>query len=81
MRLAFVFHPRLSTTCAGLAGLLALSVNAHLVSGATPHSHPGDVWGVLLVIALTTGAGWLDRRIRSGPKRSSRKSRGRRPDE
>jgi len=49
---------------AGLAGASALPAFAHLTSGATPHWHAGDAWGVLVVIGLTAAAAWLDRRGR-----------------
>ena len=55
------FLLRLSTVAIGLTALPAM---AHLTSGATPHWHAGDAWGVLVVIGLTAAAAWLDRRGR-----------------
>ena len=49
---------------AAFAGLAALPATAHLTTAATPHWHAGDAWGVLVVIALTAAAAWLDRRGR-----------------
>jgi len=52
---------RIATAVAGLTALPAL---AHVTSGAAPHWHAGDAWGVLVVIGLTAAAAWLDRRGR-----------------
>ena len=49
---------------AALAGTTALPALAHVTSGAAPHWHAGDAWGVLVVIGLTAFAAWLDRRGR-----------------
>ncbi|MEO5845164.1 MAG: hypothetical protein ABIQ33_10025 [Caldimonas sp.] len=49
---------------AGLVALTALPALAHLTTAATPHWHAGDAWGLLVVIALTAAAAWLDRRGR-----------------
>ena len=37
---------------------------AHVTTSAQAHAHPGDVWGLLAVVALTAGAAWLGRRGR-----------------
>ncbi len=52
-----------------LAALLSgacftLPASAHLTTAATPHWHAGDAVGVLVVVALTGIAAWLDRRGR-----------------
>jgi hypothetical protein len=52
---------RIATASLTLAALPAL---AHVTAGATPHWHLGDLWGVLVVLALTGAAAWLDRRTR-----------------
>ena len=49
---------------AALAAFCALPAGAHIVGGGTPHFHAGDIWGVLVVIALTAAAAWIDRRGR-----------------
>ena len=54
--------PRIGALAAALA---AFPASAHF-AGATPHWHAGDGWGVLAVVALTTIAAWLDRRIGPG---------------
>ena len=40
----------------------ALPALAHITSGATPHAHSGDTWGLLAVVGLTLVAVWLGRR-------------------
>ena len=52
---------RLLGACGACA---ALPAAAHLTGAAAPHWHAGDVWGVLVVLALTGVAAWLDRRRR-----------------
>jgi len=46
---------------AALAALTASPAFAHM-SGPLPHLHAGDVAGVLVVVALTACAAWIDRR-------------------
>ena len=55
------FPLRLAAAFAALSCLPAL---AHVTSGAAPHWHAGDAWGVLVVVGLTAAAAWLDRRGR-----------------
>jgi hypothetical protein len=57
---------RLGATAAILIGTVSLPATAHFTSSPTPHAHPGDVWGLLAVVALTAVAGWIDRRARRG---------------
>jgi hypothetical protein len=57
-------RPQSPRLAAALAGLLALPAFAHVSASATPHLHDGDGWGVLVVVALTALAAWLDRRRR-----------------
>ena len=57
-------HRRPLRLAAVLAGLTAVPALAHVSSAAAPHWHAGDAWGVLVVIGLTAGAAWLDRRGR-----------------
>ena len=47
-----------------IAAASALPAWSHFTSGATPHWHAGDLWGVLAVCALTAVAAWIDRRGR-----------------
>ena len=54
----------LRSFAAALAGLAAAPAFAHVTSGTAPHWHAGDFWGVLVVVALTGVAAWLDRRGR-----------------
>ncbi len=43
---------------------LAPSASAHFTGTGTPHWHSGDALGLLVVIALTGLAAWIDRRGR-----------------
>ena len=57
-------HRFLLRLAAALTGGATLPALAHVSSAAAPHWHAGDAWGVLVVIALTAAAAWLDRRGR-----------------
>ena len=43
---------------------IASPASAHITSGALPHWHAGDAVGILVVVALTGLAAWIDRRGR-----------------
>ena len=42
----------------------AMPASAHFTGSITPHWHEGDAVGLLVVVALTGLAAWLDRRGR-----------------
>jgi hypothetical protein len=56
---------RLSLRCAStlLLTLPGAPAFAHFTSATQPHLHASDVAGLAAVVALTIGAGWLDRRL------------------
>ena len=47
-----------------LSGAASLPATAHVTHAGMPHWHVGDAIGVLVVVALTAVAAWLDRRWR-----------------
>ncbi len=44
-----------------LSGAFALPASAHFANAGAPHWHSGDAVGLLVVVALTGVAAWIDR--------------------
>ena len=56
-------------------GLATPAAFAHFSGSAAPHLHASDLAGVAAVVALTIGAGWLDRRrARARRERDARRA-------
>ena len=55
-------RPLTQRLVAVVAAAAALPASAHVTTGAIPHWHAADIWGVLAVCALTAVAAWIDRR-------------------
>jgi hypothetical protein len=55
-------RPLTQRIVAVVAAASALPASAHVTTGAIPHWHAADIWGVLAVCALTAVAAWIDRR-------------------